>query len=80
MRAKDIDFRVREVLAIALKTEVPLTGPFSRGDEPKWDSLKNVEIIIVLEDEFAVKFEEEDFSKLDSVANIVALLEDRIAT
>ena len=79
MQANEIDTRVREVLAVALQTEVPPTGPFSRADQPKWDSLKHVEMIFVLEDEFGVQFEEADFVKLDSVDNIVKLVEGRIA-
>ena len=79
MQTTDIDKRVREILGLVFKVDVPATGSFTRNDEPNWDSLKHVEMIFVLEDEFSVQFEEVDFPNLDSVAHIVTLLEERIA-
>lgn len=79
MQTDEIDTRVRETLALALKTQVPAEGHFAREDDPKWDSLKHVEMIFMLEDEFAVQFAEDDFPKMNSVAEIVTLVETRLA-
>lgn len=79
MQPNEIDTLVRETLTLALKTQVPAEGGFSRKDEPKWDSLKHVEMIFMLEDEFDVQFAEDDFPKMNSVAEIVTLVETRLA-
>ncbi|QLQ33063.1 MAG: acyl carrier protein [Candidatus Thiothrix singaporensis] len=38
-----------------------------------WDSLKQVEILLVLEEEFGIRYTEEEFAQLDTAADIVAL-------
>lgn len=38
-----------------------------------WDSLKQVEILLVLEEEFNIRYTEEEFAQLDTAADIVAL-------
>ena len=80
MTANEFDTRVREVLRLSLKTNVPDKGPFSREDDENWDSLKHVEMIFMLEDEFDVQFSEADLAKLDSVDAIVDLLRAGNAT
>ncbi len=78
MKPAEIDRRVRETLTLALKKQVPPTGGFSREENPEWDSLKHVEMIFMLEDEFDVQFAEDDFPKMSSVAEIVTLVETRL--
>lgn len=75
----EIDTRVRDILRLALKTDVAKEGSYSRDDDPNWDSLKHVEIIFMLEDEFGVQFAEDGFARMSSVAEIVALLEAKHA-
>lgn len=38
-----------------------------------WDSLKQVEILLVLEEEFGIRYTEEEFAQLDTAADIVVL-------
>jgi len=78
MQTDDLDQRVRETVALALKVELPLTGDFARSDEPKWDSLKHVEMIFMLEDEFNVQFAEDDFAQLSSIFEIVGMVKARL--
>lgn len=75
----EIDTRVREILRLALKSDVPKEGNYSRDNDPNWDSLKHVEIIFMLEDEFGVQFAEDGFASMNSVSEIVALLEAKHA-
>lgn len=79
MAADDIDRRVRETLALALGIEVPQDGPFERVAVPRWDSLKHVEVIFMLEDEFGVQFAETEFPQLTGVDAIVARVETHLA-
>ncbi|MEW6132911.1 MAG: acyl carrier protein [Pseudomonadota bacterium] len=79
MQSENIDRRVRSTLSLALGIEVPSTGAFARSDNPVWDSLKHVEVIFMLEDEFGVQFAEEEFALLSSAEDITKLVESRLA-
>ena len=48
------------------------------GDLPEWDSLHHLQIIKTLEDEFHVKFAQEDLADLEDVSDLVKLIEDMI--
>lgn len=56
-----------------------LNRPLPTGDEDAWlgmtgwDSLKQVEILLALEEEFNIRFAEEEFPDLDNAAKIFAL-------
>lgn len=52
-------------------------APIARADLPDWDSLRHVELILVVEDEFGVRFDESQFAELDSLAAIVDAVENR---
>lgn len=80
MQSESIDRRIRSTLSLALSVEVPPTGAFIRADNPAWDSLKHVELIFMLEDEFGIQFSEEEFALLDSVESIAKLVETRHAS
>lgn len=42
----------------------------SRENTPEWDSLKHIDVIFAVEDEFDIAFDDETLSKLNSVASI----------
>lgn len=44
-----------------------------------WESLTNVEIIIALEEEYEVCFEQEEIAEMNSVNKIVNILESKLA-
>jgi acyl carrier protein len=46
-----------------------------RDQEQAWDSLKHVEIMFAVEDQFSVKFSEEQLASLASVDEIVSAVE-----
>jgi acyl carrier protein len=55
----------------------PAENP-TRDGEPKWDSLKHVEIIFSVEDAFKVRFDDDELAELDSLDAIVACLEKHL--
>ena len=70
--------RVRQVLEAVLSTD--LSGvDVSRETVDLWDSIKHVEIIFALEDEFAVEFSEEEMAELSTLAAIVQAFEAKHA-
>lgn len=70
---------VREVFEAVLGRMVLPDEEVRRDDEPKWDSLKHVELIFALEDRFGVCFSEEEMETLDSSSMIIELLTRRDA-
>ena len=49
----------------------------SRENTAEWDSLKHLEIMFAVEDEFRVEFSEDELASADSIARIADLIEAR---
>ncbi len=63
--------RASKTLSIILeKTIDPATNPM-RGNMAKWDSLKHIELILMLEDEFNIRFSTEEVNAIRSLDDIV---------
>jgi acyl carrier protein len=56
---------------------VELTPTSTRESVAAWDSLKHVELVFLLEDEFGMEFVHDDFDELNSVMAIVELVKRR---
>ncbi|GIP31285.1 phosphopantetheine-binding protein [Paenibacillus sp. J2TS4] len=61
---------VSEVLQIPVSANLNLT----RNTTAQWDSLKHLELILVLEEEFQVRFSAEQTANIQSLEDIVAIL------
>lgn len=46
-----------------------------RGEQEAWNSLKHIEIVFQIEEEFEVQFEEDEMAELFDVKSIVAALD-----
>jgi acyl carrier protein len=80
MNRNDIETTVLQVLGAVLKRQFQPGAGLDRGSIKEWDSLKHVEIMFAVEDEFSVSFTEEELAELDSVERIVdAVLEKHAA-
>ncbi|WP_323028822.1 acyl carrier protein [Castellaniella defragrans] len=69
MDRQQVESTVLKIIGTVLKE--PVSSDASRAGFARWDSLKHIEIMFALEDEFGVVFSEEELSDLDSVAVIV---------
>lgn len=67
----EIRVRVAKILSLALGQPVDPISNFSREDHPNWDSLKHVEMILMLEGEFGVRFTAGEVALLGSLDDIV---------
>ena len=47
---------------------------------PTWDSMQHLQLVLALEQEFAVAFEVEEIEAMQRVGVIVSLLEQRLPT
>lgn len=70
---------VSELLSITIGRPIAQTESVTRDAEPTWDSLKHVELILMLEEHFGVQFSEEEMAALRSSDEIVRAIERKNA-
>jgi acyl carrier protein len=71
MEQSEIERTVRDIFALVLKRPIAAGEDITRQDEPKWDSLKHVELIFAVEEKFDLLFSEEDMAKMDRLSDLV---------
>ena len=71
----EIAGRVRALMAPLLGTDPAGDGDVVREDVEQWDSLRHIELIFLIEEEFGVTLEEAQMAELDSLSAAVRLLE-----
>lgn len=67
----NIDEKVKEILEVLLEHKIN-TDNIDACSEELWDSLKHLEIIVTLEEEFGIKFNQEDIPQLNSMNAIIS--------
>ena len=50
----------------------------SIGDLPEWDSLHHLQIIVKLQEEFNIKYSQEDLVELEDVSDLIALTKEMV--
>ena len=68
MNIEQIEIKVIEIISIILKADIESKN--SRQDYENWDSLKHLEILFAIEDEFQINFPEHIIEKLNSADEI----------
>ena len=71
---------VADLLSISVGRRIAPDELVTRDSEPTWDSLKHVELILMLEEYFGVRFGEEEMAALRSSEEIVDAIERKSAT
>lgn len=66
----NIEEKVKEILEVLLEHKIDDTN-ISQENEELWDSLKHLEILVTIEEEFGIKFADEDIPKLNSMNTII---------
>jgi acyl carrier protein len=59
-----------EILTLVLERPVAAGEVVRRADEPKWDSLKHLEIIMAVEAAFGVSFTTDEMSSVSSSVDL----------
>lgn len=72
MTREEVEKAVTAVISSVLK--VPVMGNACRSEHQEWDSLKHIEVVFAIEDEFGIQFDEETIGQLVSVPDIVKRL------
>ena len=75
MARDDTEARIRRLIAMVLQNDLPGDVPLARDRVAEWDSLKHVEILFALEDEFGVRFDEDELARLDSLESLTDSVE-----
>lgn len=70
--ADQTDQTLAEILSMVLERPVGPGEALARTDEPKWDSLKHLEIVFAVEAAFGVSFSAEEIADLKDVAALRA--------
>ena len=68
---------VAAIVARVLRISPEEVAGARRGEYEGWNSLKHIEIVFQIEEEFEVQFEEDDIAELFDVKSIVAAV-DRV--
>ncbi|MFZ3381262.1 MAG: acyl carrier protein [Candidatus Acidiferrales bacterium] len=79
MTRLEIQKVVTELLSIILGRQVAMTESVTRESDPKWDSLKHVELVLMLEEQFGVQFSEQEMAALCTADDIVRAVEEKHA-
>ena len=67
--------KLRAIVAEALELDpVLITEKTSVENQPKWDSLRHMNLIFAVEDAFGIRFDDADLPKLTSIAAIERVL------
>ncbi len=76
----DIESRVRSVMVKVFQIDPgDLPAEASREHLSKWDSLRHMNLVLALEDEFGFEFSDKEISALTNLVHIVENIEDRQA-
>jgi acyl carrier protein len=74
-----IQSAVADLLTITLGRQVAQNESVSRDSESTWDSLKHVQLILMLEEQFGIQFSEEEMGSLRDSDGIVRAVEEKNA-
>ena len=80
MTRSQIQVAVVELLSITVGRPIAPSESVTRDSEPSWDSLKHIELILMLEEHFGVRFSEEEIPALRNSNEIIDIIEERSAT
>ncbi len=70
--------QVRTIFSTALGRPIAEGENVRQEAEPAWDSVKHVELVLMLEEHFGVAFEPEDFAELDSLDECVRRVGEKV--
>lgn len=79
MEESEIYAVLNEVFQDVFLRDVGLRPDLTAKDVPGWDSFKQIELIVALEERYAIKFHTRELDSLHSVGDLVSVLSAKIA-
>ncbi len=78
-KKREIEEQVKKILFKVLKiSKKEFRENIGAFNNPKWDSMNHLEILLSLEKNFNIKFNQNEISKLDCYTNIIKILKKKI--
>ena len=72
--------RIKEILSIIFEVDIDqINDDFSSDSTENWDSLRHMNMVTALEEEFGVFFEDEEIVELLNLQLIKVIIEEKIA-
>ena len=71
MSPAEVTPRIEHVFVNVFGPQTPFSDRVSRLTEPRWTSMKHVELIVALEQEFGVRFDGADATDMVSIPVVV---------
>lgn len=71
-----VEHRLLKIMSLLFEREIKSGDDLSMDTEELWDSLKHIEIIITVEEEFEISFNPDDIPKLTSFDSLVAKINE----
>lgn len=79
MSSPEIAPRIELVFARVFGVRTPFSGNLSRLDEPLWTSMKHVEFLVGLEQEFGIRFDGADATDMTSIPVVVERVQEKLS-
>ena len=73
------EIAIAKIFSTILGVEFKPDSNISRENTPQWNSLKHMEIMFGIEEQFNIQFSESELSDLDSIYKIISVLDDKYA-
>lgn len=71
--------KIKELLVnINYDSDIVITEKTRLIDIPMWDELDTVDLCMAIEDEFDIEINDEEYDYLDTIGNIINLIESKI--
>ena len=81
MTKDEIRDRVRAVLARVLKSDpAAIADNASQMELSEWDSVRHMNVVLALENDFGIEFTDAELQKLTSLPLLVAAIQEHTAT
>ena len=79
MTTQEVTQRIESVFLRTFGKRTPFSTEMSRNNEPKWTSMKHVEFIIGLEQEFGVRFDGADATDMTSIDIVIDRVREKLS-
>jgi acyl carrier protein len=78
----DKQARILEEVAILLRDifaqeDLVVTSETSAADVPGWDSMKQIEIVVAVEEKYGIRMKSREVDTMSSVSDLVALIDEK---
>jgi len=78
MAASDVNDFLNDLFKdLFMRDDIVLTSETTAADIEGWDSYKQVEIIIATEDKYGIKMTTKEIDGLDSIGDLIKLIESK---